>query len=197
MKIIRSLFRTFVSDMSTRTDEDGLRWVKSNSPGFWIAAPNVRRSMPTAHEYLNKFPEKWPWANLWLKHGQTFTSPHYRTCREIISGNELMEEGHCFRNSLILSLQLAEDGEREVRYVEGLAVDPTGIFPHAWITKGNQVFDFTWPGAWMATYFGVAFDPLWVNQISCKIGRVGILPEWDRSKKYIIEKFEEDSVARP
>lgn len=180
MSLLRSIYRELLFRAATYTDEQGRRWVKPGSQGFWVATKRLKRKLPTAEEYLKEHASKYPWGELWVAHGRSFQPPPYRECRGMAKEGICFEEGHCFRNSLLVSLHILKRlPDEPVKYVEGIAVDPTGAYVHAWIEMRGMVYDPTWPGAFLATYFGIPFDPTWVNQMSKKVDRIGMLMEWD------------------
>ncbi|MDO8514235.1 MAG: hypothetical protein Q7S50_01695 [bacterium] len=182
MNIAKRLYRNFLFRTSTRVDAEGRRWVKKDTRGFWVATRRLKRTLPTAEEYLKANPDRYEWGRLWAEHGRSFIPPAYRVCREMIEDDAFLQETLCYTNALDVSLCMSEStSERkgEIRYVEGLAVDPTGAYPHAWVTIDEKVLDPTWPGAYLATYFGVAFVPEWVQQTSRKVGWQGMLGKWD------------------
>ena len=59
----------------------------------------------------------------------------------------------CFENSF------AYAKKHGLKYIEGLAVNPTGIQVHAWMSRdGTDVLDYTWPYQHLNRYFGIEFD---------------------------------------
>ena len=106
---------------------------------------------------------------------------------------EFRERGHCYKNSLFLCLDLLEsplESLHSASYVEGLAVLPTGAFWHAWVTfDDGAVLDNTWTNAYVATYFGIAFQPKWAYQTMKRNAKFGLAGEetWERSQQKIKE----------
>ncbi len=65
----------------------------------------------------------------------------------------------CYENSF----QYAE--EKGLRYVEGIAINPTGVQLHAWnSTDGVDVLDYTWPFQHVNKYFGIEWDIEWLKK---------------------------------
>jgi hypothetical protein len=73
--------------------------------------------------------------------------------------------------------------------VEGLALDPTGIFLHGWIDMDGQAIDLTFERSFMSTYFGVRFDLDWADQTCEKIDKFGIFHNWEKSRSSLEAKL--------
>ncbi len=110
----------------------------------------------------------------------------------MIEEGDLLPERHCFSNSLSLAMSLLQEDASlrgKIFYVEGLAIDQTGAYAHAWLTFGDQAIDYTWPTGWMTTYFGIPFDPEWVHKVTDEVGYVGFLGEWDLFSQHVERKL--------
>ncbi|MEO6536649.1 MAG: hypothetical protein ABIT47_03060 [Candidatus Paceibacterota bacterium] len=189
MRFLFRLYREWRFRRGTWIDRYGTRWVRersNNAREFLYATFRLRRTHPKAEEYLRLHAEDYSWGALWLRHGQTFRSPSKQLCDRLIRENKLLPGGNCFGNSFGLSIALNEGLRRglppfnSIEYAEGLAVDPTGVYPHGWIVIDGAVYDPTWPGAYLATYFGVTFDTEWIQIAEKATGRIGITLEWER-----------------
>lgn len=188
---------------STWVDQHGIRWVKTTKTSFGTndfvrASVRLRRKRLTAKEYLRRYQNEFPWGKLWLEHGTDFPAPTKALCADFINGNALGPEGSCYRNALHFSNRLIQCKhlkdkpiEKSILYVEGLAVDMTGVYPHAWLSVDGRVVDITWPGAYLTTYYGIAFDPLWARKLAEKIGKIGMVCEWDKFEPYVHSKLKE------
>lgn len=83
----------------------------------------------------------------------------------------------CFENSFHYAEKYG------LLYVEGLAVNPSGIQLHAWNSiTGHDVFDYTWPYQHVNKYFGLIFEVEWLKKHWPAPG--GILPHlFDEAKE--------------
>lgn len=154
----------------------------------------LRRSHPTALEFLQQHPDEFPWGRFCLEHGKTSRAENYRTVRDRMERHSFLEEGQCYRNSMVILRQWDNQrpdwiGDKPISYVEGLALDPTGIFLHGWIDVGGVAYDMTFKRAWMTTYFGVHFEPRWADQTMKKIGKYGLLHWWERNQSDLEDIF--------
>lgn len=201
MKSILRLYREWRFRRSTWVDRYGTRWVKEGwwHPGeFFRSLRRLRRTLPSAEAYLRAHAKDYPWGELWLLHGQSFPAPPRSLCHSKVRDGSYMPEGNCYGNSLALSRAMAEKVQREggpfkfVLYAEGLAVDPTGAWLHAWLVIDGRVHDPTWPGAYMATYFGVTFEPEWADEVAEKMDVIGMTLRWDLFHQIVTEKLNEN-----
>ena len=188
------IFGGYDLDACTLIDDHGIRWMKEGLrwQDFLRTRFKLRRSHLTAHEYLKRYAEEFPWARFCLKHGQVSQTESYRTIRDRIDHRGFMQESQCYKNSMRTLRRWREKrpdwvGDQPVSYVEGLALDPTGIFLHGWIDVGGTAYDTTFQRAWMTTYFGVRLDPVWADNTMEQIDKYGLFHWWERSKSYLEE----------
>lgn len=85
----------------------------------------------------------------------------------------------CFENSFAFAEKY------DYSYVEGIAINPSGIQIHAWVTTdGEDVLDYTWPLQHVNKYFGV---PLNIEYLKGKgVTQGGLLAhvtKWHQEKK--------------
>lgn len=191
-----SYFDNYSLKDSTMVDEHGYRWMKEGLQDidFLRTRWRLRRTQPNAREYLERHANEFPWADLCLMHGQESAPPPYRVNLDMLKQGGFLEEGHCFRNSMRALRRWQEKppewvGERTVTYVEGLALDPTGIFVHGWIDVGGQAVDLTFKRAYMTSYFGIRFEPAWADQTMERINKYGMLHTWTKSQPHLEEKL--------
>ena len=164
----------------------GYRWVREeiSTADWWYAAKTIHNSLPSAESYLQNHSEKYSWGPAFLRHGKRFEAPSEKTARVC------MVEGKCYSNALLLAeriLRTSPDIGKEIFYVEGIAVDPTGAYPHAWCVCKGEVIDPTWPGSFLATYFGVPFEVPWAVKISAKVGWYGMIDRWEKFSEPVSE----------
>jgi hypothetical protein len=191
-----SVFDSYVLEDCVVVDEHGIRWMKERLPerDFIRTRFKLRRSHPTAQEYLQQYPEEFPWSRFCLKYGKVSKAESYRTIRSRLECNGFLQDGLCYENSMHVLQQWKERrpewvGNRSVSYVEGLALDPTGIFLHGWIDVGGVAYDVTFARAFMTTYFGVHFEPSFAYKTMEKIGKYGIFHWWERSQSILEKSF--------
>lgn len=169
-----------------RTDEHGCKWVNTDFFGFGDFSPakdDTGLALPTANEYLRLHGDQYLWRELWLQRGKTLSAPSRKLCLSIHKADAHVR-GNCYNNALQLALGMEgkiilPNEPREVLYGEGMAVNPTGAYLHAWLVIDGNVYDPTWPDAYRATYFGMAFDPQWILKFAETIGRVSLLQNWE------------------
>ena len=190
-----SVFEGSNLDACTLTDDPGIRWMQEGLrwQDFLRTRFKLRGSHPTAHEYLQRYAHDFPWARFCLEYGKVSQAESYRTIRDRVDRRGFMQEGQCYANSIEILCHWREKcpdwvGDRTVSYVEGLALDPTGVFLHSWIDVGGSAYDMTFQRAWMTTYFGVHFDPLWADKTMEHINKYGLLHWWERSAPHL-EKY--------
>lgn len=191
-----SYFKDYSLEDCTVLDEHGYRWMKEGlrDLDFLRTRWRLRRTHLTAREYLERHADEFPWAELCLTHGQESAPPPYRINLDMLKRDGFLEEGHCFRNSMRALRRWKEKppkwvGSRPVTYVEGLALDPTGIFVHGWIDVGGQAVDLTFKRAYMTSYFGIRFEPTWADQTMERINKYGMLHTWIKSQPHLEEKL--------
>ncbi len=157
----------------------------------------LRNSQPTALQCLKQCVDEFPWAEYCLAHGRTSYAEKYRKVRDRFERGGFMELNQCYRNCMKILRQWYKErpnwvGSKRVSYVEGLAVDPTGMFLHSWIDVGGVAYDMTFPRAWMTKYFGVHFEFRWADQSMERVGKYGLFHNWERSEPYL-EKYRHTS----
>jgi hypothetical protein len=192
-----SVFEGYQLDECTLVDDHGIRWMKQGLPwkDFLRTRFKLRRSHPTALEYLQRYADEFPWAGFCLEHGQVSQTESYRTVRDRVDRRGFMEEGQCYVNSMSILRRWRRKrpkwvADYAVSYVEGLALDPTGVFLHSWIDVAGNAYDMTFQRASMTSYFGVRFDPVWVDKTMERIGRYGLFHWWDRSSSHLLNEFQ-------
>jgi len=189
-----SLFEGYVLEDCTLVDEHGIRWMKEGLrwKDFLCTRFKMRRSHLTAHQYLERYADDFPWGQFCLKYGKESRAESYRTIRNRIDSRSFLQEGQCYVNSMRILRGWKEScpdwaGNQKVSYVEGLALDPTGIFLHGWIDVGGVAYDRTFQRAYMTTYFGVHFDPPWADKTMERINKYGMFHWWERSQPILEE----------
>jgi hypothetical protein len=133
--------------------------------------------VPTAEAYLRAHAGRFPWGELFARHGHAFNAPNVDDCVRVLCTDTLLPAGQCYVNALGVCRAAIRRNpllRRSVRYAEGLAVHPTGAYPHAWCVIGDDVCDPTWPDGCFATYFGVPFDPIWIEHLFRRVDRIGM-----------------------
>ena len=187
-------FDNYNLDACTQTDNHGIRWMKEDLRwrDFLSTRYKMRRSHPSALEYLQRYAYDFPWPSFCLEHGQASKAESYRAIRDRVERREFMDEGQCYVNSMKILKRWNKKrpdwvGDQPVSYVEGLALDPTGIFLHGWIDVGGNAYDMTFQRAWMTNYFGVHFEPIWADKTMERINKYGLLHWWERSETYLEE----------
>ena len=191
-----SIFDNYSLDDCTLIDKHGYRWMKEGLEpiDFLRTRWRLRRTHLTAQEYLKQHTSDFPWAKLCLTYGQVSKAPPYKVVRIMEKQDSFLEEGQCFRNSMHVLQRWQKDppdwiNGRSISYVEGLALDPTGIFIHGWIDIDGQAVDMTFLRAYMTSYFGIRFDPTWADQTMERINRYGMLCTWEKSQPHLEEKL--------
>ena len=140
---------------------------------------------------------KHPWGVHWLTHGRTFPVDQKQWHEE-----QFCRPRHCYQNALTACLStskvyLEEGFETDIRYAEGLMVDETGIYMHAWCTFDGKVRDFSHPEeAHKYLYFGIAFDVAftWKVQWGGKIVYPGFIPRWKRTEQFVVPYLEKGGI---
>jgi len=191
-----SLFENYDLETCVTTDVHGYCWMKEGLKeiDFLSTRWKLRRTQPTAKEYLQRHTADFPWGELCLQHGQISQSPSYRTNMQLLKRGGFLESGHCFRNSVRTVQRWKENppelvGDKPITYVEGLALEPTGIFLHGWIDVGGQAVDLTHVQSYMTTYFGVRFEADWANDTCRQINKYGIFHTWEKSQPLLEAKL--------
>lgn len=191
-----SVFDNYVLEDCITVDEHGTRWMKEGLrwADFLRTRFKLRGSQPNAHEYLQRYSDEFPWGQFCLEHGKISRAESYKTIRDRVERYGFLEEGHCYRNSMRVLRRWNEKrpdwvGDQPVSYIEGLALDPTGIFLHGWIDVGGVAHDMTFQRAWMTTYFGVHFEPNWADATMERIGKYGMFHWWERSQSILEDAF--------
>lgn len=184
-------------DKNTLIDHHGARWVRQDvkTVDFLRTLRVIRRGLPTAHQYLEKIRDKHAWAEAWLTHGRTFLSPSRLSCKSLSEAGLVLELNQCYHNALLVSRVFKErytkeDETKIVHYVEGLAVTPVGPYRHAWIAIDGYVLDPTWEDAYSVSYFGVAFDPDFVESVARTTGRYSVMMNWDKCRHMVLGYLE-------
>lgn len=180
-----------------RTDDHGCKWVDTEFFGFGDLSPakdDTGLALPTAEEYLRLHADEYPWRKLWLERGEVLSPPSRKLCLSINKANGHVR-GNCYNNALRLALRMEgkiilPNEPKEVLYGEGMAVNPTGAYLHAWLVIDGNVYDPTWPDAYRATYFGVAFDPQWMLNFAETTGHVSLLQNWHNAQPRLASLFE-------
>jgi len=191
-----NLFENYDLEACVSPDERGYRWMKEGlrEIDFLRTRWKLRRTLPTAREYLQRHAADFPWGELCLQHGQVSQPPAYLTNMQLLKREGFLEPGHCFRNSMKMVRRWKDEppdwvGDQQITYVEGLALDPTGIFLHGWIDVGGQAVDLTFMWAYMTTYFGVRFEQDWADETCRQIDKYGIFHTWEKSQPLLEAKL--------
>ncbi len=183
------------------TDTNGIKWIDTEFFGFGDFSPakdNTGLHFPTAEEYLRQYGNKYPWKEFWLEHGETLTAPSKKSCLEISrAGGHI--PGNCYNNALRLALQMhgriiLPHTPREVLYGEGLAIHPTGAYPHAWLVIDGNIYDPTWPDAYRASYYGITLDPHWMLNFAESVGKVSLIQNWHSSEPLLSTLFKQSAA---
>lgn len=184
-------------DSHISTDEHGCEWVDTKFFGFGDLSPAKDATgliFPTAKEYLEQYGSEYPWKQMWLNQGKTFASPSRELCLRINQA-EAHVRGNCYNNAIRLAIGMGgkiilPNKPNEVLYCEGMAVNPTGAYLHAWLVVDGNVYDPTWPDAYRATYFGITFDPQWILNFAETVGKVSLLQNWEYAEPRLSPLFE-------
>lgn len=200
--VTMSVLDGFDLEKCTWTDNHGLRWVHEGLRwgDFLRAIFLLRHEHPTAREYVEAYTSEFPWGQFCLKYGQVSVREGYRTIRDRIDCRGFMEEGACYRNamSILRSWRTRRPSwisGKQVSYVEGLALDRTGIFLHAWIDIDGVAYDITFQRAFMTTYFGVRLDPEKADATMRRIGYYGLLHWWSLSEPFVYDALVTQHVS--
>ena len=172
-------------------DTLGNEWVDLRYFGFGDLSRSKDKFdmvFPTAKESLEQYYVDRPWKEKWLSDGRSFASPKKSDCL-LIHLLRAHIKGNCYNNSLRLALgregRIIRWKPKKILYCEGVAVNPTGAYLHAWLLVDGKVYDPTWPDAYRATYFGIAFDPKFMLEFAEKTNQVSLLQNWHQAKKVL------------
>lgn len=183
-----SVFDDYDLEACTRVDAHGIRWMRHGLSSLdWLRTRwKLRRTHPTAKEYLTHYPDDFPWAHFVGEHGTVCRTGSYPLYRELMRRDCFLPSGQCYQNALAWSLKWAEDPPDwlpgPVQYMEGLYLDPEGAFPHAWVEAGGVAYETSLPTGYLASYIGVGFAPACAHSLTKLLGRYGLLANWSKSQ---------------
>lgn len=163
-----------------------------------IRKPEQTYDMPEMYKRIEAELCKKPWGAHWLRHGRIFPVRTKQWHME-----DFARPRRCYANSLCACQSVTDAHKdlglvRDIRYAEGLMVEESGIYMHAWCTLDGEVMDFTFPEeAHKHLYFGIAFDLTftWKAQLEDGIVYHGFIPRWERAEKFVVPYLLEQRTA--
>lgn len=191
----------FFAREKTYTDQQGYTWAHTDYFGFGDLSKSkdsLKLSLPSAEGYFREHGRKYPWQQMWLRHGKNFPSPARKLCVNIQKAKGFMRPGGCYDNALKLALGVAgklvlpHKEPKTILYCEGFAVHPVGPYPHAWLIIDGNVYDPTWPDGYRANYFGIAFEPKFVLDFAERNNCASLTLQWQHTEPYLARFFNEN-----